>query len=106
MGYILADSLVRVLSMVPAAAERQTLPISTWWKADAKRYALTCQGFGRCEMAELDKDWSRKVAALAADALVDAGLLRREDAQKAADVVAPEIVVRLAMEDRPSRSSV
>jgi hypothetical protein len=50
------------------------------------------------------EEWSQAVAEVAADALVDAGLLRREDFAKAAAIVAEEIAVRLALGDYPPGS--
>ena len=45
--------------------------------------------------------WSRKVAALALDRLVDEGLLKREDFDAALGPAAEEIQIRLAMGDYP-----
>lgn len=47
------------------------------------------------------EEWSRSVAGLSVDALIDAGLLRKEDLDVAAAVVAEEISVRLALGDYP-----
>jgi len=47
------------------------------------------------------KDWSDNVAALAVDMLIDYGFVRKEDFDKAADVVAEEILVRLSVGDYP-----
>ena len=49
-----------------------------------------------------NESWSRKVAALTLDALVDHGLLRREDLDAAVEIAAEEIQIRLAMADYPS----
>lgn len=38
-----------------------------------------------------DKDWSEKVAGLAADALVDAGLIKRIDFERAFAIIATEV---------------
>lgn len=46
-------------------------------------------------------DWSENVAALAADMLVDHGLIRKEDLEKATAIVAEEINVRLCLNDYP-----
>ena len=54
---------------------------------------------------EIDGAWSRHVAELATDALVTAGLLTREGMDRATDIVAEEIYVRLAMKDRPDRAN-
>ena len=47
------------------------------------------------------ESWSRKVAILAVDELVNAGLVRRDDFESAVAIAAEEIQVRLAMEDYP-----
>ena len=48
-----------------------------------------------------DKDWSKSVADLAADALIDAGLIQKDQLDEASDVIAEEVLVRLCMNDRP-----
>ena len=45
--------------------------------------------------------WSEKVAALGVDALVDQGLIKKADFQRASSIVAEEIRVRLAVGDYP-----
>jgi hypothetical protein len=50
---------------------------------------------------EVDKTWSRKVAVLAVDALLDAKIVTKSDFERAVDIVAEEIFVRLGMGDRP-----
>jgi hypothetical protein len=45
--------------------------------------------------------WSDHVAALAVDALIDAGLIRRDDFEKAAATVSEEVFVRLCLLDYP-----
>jgi hypothetical protein len=45
--------------------------------------------------------WSRRVAALALDRLIDEGFLKREDFDAALGPAAEEIQVRLAMGDYP-----
>ena len=47
------------------------------------------------------KDWCNQIAALGADALIDAGIIRRADYQLATEVVSEEIYVRLSMHDYP-----
>ena len=47
------------------------------------------------------EEWSRDVAELGVDELVDAGLIRKEDFDRAAAIVAEEIHVRLALGDYP-----
>jgi len=49
------------------------------------------------------KVWSDRVAALAVDALIDSGFVRREDFQAAAATVPAEILVRLSLSDYPLR---
>jgi hypothetical protein len=49
-----------------------------------------------------DIEWSQRVAGLAVDALVDADLLPREAFEQAAAIVAREVRVRLALDDRPT----
>jgi hypothetical protein len=50
---------------------------------------------------EINVAWSRDIAGLATDALVDAGLLNKNDLDRATAIVAEEIFVRLQMKDRP-----
>ena len=45
--------------------------------------------------------WSREVAALALDRLIDEGFLKREDFEAALGPAAEEIQIRLAMGDHP-----
>ena len=47
------------------------------------------------------KSWSEGVAVLAVDALLDAGLVKREDSDPAVSTVAEEMLVRLALGDYP-----
>ncbi len=47
------------------------------------------------------KSWSDHVAALAVDALVDAGLIELGDFEKATAIAAEEILVRLCLHDYP-----
>jgi hypothetical protein len=49
------------------------------------------------------EQWCESVAALAVDALLDAGLVRREEFEAAKAVVAEEIFVRLCCNDYPPR---
>lgn len=49
--------------------------------------------------------WSKKVAWLAVDALVDAELVLPDYLDEAAEIVALEILARLAMGDRPPETS-
>ncbi len=46
-------------------------------------------------------DWSEKVASLAVDRLVDAGLVKKEDFGSAVALAAEEIRVRLTLGDYP-----
>jgi hypothetical protein len=47
------------------------------------------------------QSWAEKVAALGVDMLVDSGLIKNEDVNKAKAIVAQEIQIRLAMGDYP-----
>ncbi len=51
--------------------------------------------------AETIESWSKAIAVLAVDALVDARLLKKEDVDRAEAIVAEEIWVRLMMGDYP-----
>ncbi len=50
------------------------------------------------------KRWSEQIAGLAVDALVDAGLVRRDQFDSATAIVAEEILVRLCCNDYPPRA--
>jgi hypothetical protein len=50
---------------------------------------------------EAAKDWCKQVAIYGVDMLVDHGLLKKEDLDRAAEIVAEEILVHLAMRDYP-----
>ena len=54
---------------------------------------------------EIDVAWSRMVAELAADGLVTAKILAKDDLQKATEIIAEEIYVRLVAGDRPDRTN-
>jgi hypothetical protein len=47
------------------------------------------------------KEWSASVAGLAVDALADSGIVDKEDVQRAADIAAEEIWIRLTLGDYP-----
>jgi hypothetical protein len=47
------------------------------------------------------EEWAASVAALAIDALVDAGLVSREQFEAARAIVAEEVFVRLCVNDYP-----
>jgi len=47
------------------------------------------------------QSWCEKVAALGVDMLVDSGLVKKEDVNKAKAIIAQEIQVRLTMGDYP-----
>ena len=51
------------------------------------------------------ESWSKGVAQLAVDALVDAGLIKQEEFKGAVAIVAEEIFVRLALGDYPPHSN-
>ena len=46
-------------------------------------------------------EWSKRVATLAVDALVDHGIVKREDFEIALEIAAEEIRIRLVMNDYP-----
>ncbi len=50
---------------------------------------------------ETIESWSAAIASLAVDALVDCGLVKKEDVDRAEKIVAEEIWVRLLIEDYP-----
>jgi hypothetical protein len=54
---------------------------------------------------EINVAWSQSVGGLAADALVDAGLLTKADIDRAHKIIAEEVYVRLAVGDRPDRTN-
>jgi len=51
--------------------------------------------------SKTQKSWSEDVAALGVDMLVDHGLIRKEDFERATKIVAEEILVRLSLGDYP-----
>jgi hypothetical protein len=46
-------------------------------------------------------EWCDKLAVLGADALVTAGLLKKEDFKRASEILAEELLVRLSLRDYP-----
>ena len=54
---------------------------------------------------EIDFAWSKSAAELAADALVDAGLLTKADFDRAQNIIMEELRVRLALGDRSDRKN-
>jgi hypothetical protein len=50
------------------------------------------------------KQWSRSVANLAVDSLVDHGLVKKEDFERAAEIAAEEIWIRLLAHDYPPQA--
>ena len=54
---------------------------------------------------ENQKSWSERVAALGVDLLVDHGLIKKQDFERATSIVAEEILVRLAVGDYPPPES-
>jgi hypothetical protein len=54
---------------------------------------------------EIDLAWSRMVAELAADGLVTAKILAKDELQKATEIIAEEVFVRLVAGDRPDRTN-
>jgi hypothetical protein len=49
-----------------------------------------------------DEDWSRSVASIAITTLIAAGVLDTSQQKRATEIVAEEILVRLAIGDRPT----
>ncbi|HMT08052.1 MAG TPA: hypothetical protein PKA82_08615 [Pyrinomonadaceae bacterium] len=47
--------------------------------------------------------WSERVAGLSVDALVDAGIVSKEDFDSAIDIVREEIYIRLIIDDTPEK---
>jgi hypothetical protein len=54
---------------------------------------------------EIDLAWSRAVAELAADGLVTAGFVLKGDIERATEIIAEEVRVRLVIGDRPDRTN-
>ena len=54
---------------------------------------------------EIDVDWGQRIAALVVDALVSAGVLPHIESEKASEIAAEEITVRLTIKDRPDRTN-
>ena len=52
--------------------------------------------------AQNPKDWSRAVAELAADALIDGEVIAAEQSDRATEIIAEEIWARLLVRDYPS----
>jgi len=51
------------------------------------------------------KTWCDRIAALAVDALVDGGLIKKEEFEEASAIVAEEILIRLLLNDYPPPQS-
>jgi hypothetical protein len=51
------------------------------------------------------KYWSNRVAGLAVDALTTAQIIKKEDFERAVDIVSEEIYVRLCLGDAPPPES-
>ena len=56
------------------------------------------------DQGEIDKAWSRSVAALAVHDLVAAKIVHQAEVERAIDIVAEEILVRL-LHDRPDATN-
>lgn len=54
---------------------------------------------------DIDADWSRRVAMLAADALMTAKIVGQDDVERVSGIIAEEIYVRLALRDGPDREN-
>ncbi len=57
------------------------------------------------DQGEIDKAWSRSVAALAVHELMAAKIVPQADAERAIGIVAEEIFVRLSLDDRPDATN-
>ena len=53
------------------------------------------------EDAKTDREWSLRVGNYSASTLVVAGLLNESQQMRAAAIIAEEVLVRLALSDRP-----
>jgi hypothetical protein len=53
------------------------------------------------EWATRVRDWCNHVAGLGVDALIDAGLIRKSQFEKASGIIAQELFVRLCLHDYP-----
>jgi len=51
---------------------------------------------------EIDKAWSQHIASLSVHTLVQAGIVAKTDLDRALEIVAEEVLVRLSFEDRPN----
>jgi len=74
-------------SIIPA------LQPASWWE-----WSMT--------QVEIDKDWSSSVANLVIDTLVTAKIVAKTDFDRAVEIAAEEIFVRLSIGDRPSLDNV
>jgi hypothetical protein len=54
---------------------------------------------------EINRAWSKWIATLAVDAMLDAKIVARPDMEKAIAIAEEEIYVRLALGDRPDRTN-
>jgi hypothetical protein len=54
---------------------------------------------------EASEEWSDRIAALAVDGLVTAGIVKRDQFERAVAIVAEEILVRLSLTDYPPRDA-
>jgi hypothetical protein len=61
--------------------------------------------FEAMEQVEIDKAWSRSIASLAVHGLSVARIVAEADIERAVEIVAEEILVRLALEDRPDATN-
>jgi|HubBroStandDraft_6_1064221.scaffolds.fasta_scaffold1451270_2 hypothetical protein len=54
---------------------------------------------------EIDATWSRRVASLATDALVDAGFVATSNVDNVCRIIADEVLIRLSLRDRPANET-
>ena len=55
--------------------------------------------------AKTDQEWSSRIGSISAATLVVSGLLRESQQERAAAIIAEEVLVRLSLRDRPPISN-
>ena len=54
---------------------------------------------------EIDREWSSGIAGLIASDLIDAKLIAADQADRAQEIIAFKLHIRLMLDDRPARSN-
>lgn len=89
----------------PAKDDLSDLPVRIGLKEfDKKRCLEFAVKQGDKQMTESSGNklnWSRSAGEIIADAMIDAGLIKKEDFEKAAAVAAAELLARLSVGDYP-----